>query len=140
MRSVTDLPAELLDPVRAICLSLPEAYEETAWIGVRWRVRKRTMAHLLTVDEKQTTVLKGAFDLEGEVTALTFRVPADEVLALTSTGYPFVHAGWGRDVMAMHVTEQTDWTEVAELITESYCLLAPAKLIARVERPPAVDG
>src|SRR4051794_20694384 len=101
---MADLPPELLDPVRAICLALPEVYEESAWIGVRWRVRKRTIAHLLTVDEKQTTVLKGAFDLEGEVTALTFRVPGVDLLALKEAGYPFVHAGWGRDVMAMHVT------------------------------------
>lgn len=137
---MSDLPPALLDPVRAICSSLPEAYEENAWIGVRWRVRKRTIAHLLTVDESRTTVLKGAFDLSGEVTALTFRVPADEVLALKQVGYPFVHAGWGRDVMAMHVTEQTDWGEVAELITESYCLLAPAKLVAQVDRPPPVGG
>lgn len=125
--------------MRAICLSLPETYEEPAWIGVRWRVRKRTIAHLLTVDEKKTTVLKGAFDLEGEVTALTFRVPGEDLLALKEAGYPFVHAGWGRDVMAMHVTEQTDWDEVAELLTESYCTMAPAKLIARVERPSDAD-
>ena len=137
---MADVPPELLERVRSICLALPETYEEAAWIGVRWRVRKRTIAHLLTIDETKTTVLKGAFDLEGEVTALTFRVPGEELLALKESGYPFVHAGWGRDVMAMHVTEQTDWTEVAELITESYCLLAPAKLVARVERPPAVDG
>lgn len=137
---MADLPPELLDPVRAICLALPEVYEESAWIGVRWRVRKRTIAHLLTVDEKQTTVLKGAFDLEGQVTALTFRVPGEDLLALKEAGYPFVHAGWGRDVMAMHLTPNTDWQEVAELITESFCLLAPAKLIARVERPSGFDG
>lgn len=137
---MADLPPELLDPVRAICMGLPEVYEESAWIGVRWRVRKRTIAHLLTVDEKHTTVLKGAFDLDGEVTALTFRVPGEDLLALKEAGYPFVHAGWGRDVMAMHVTAQTDWHEVAELITESFCLLAPAKLVARVERPSGLDG
>lgn len=132
---MADVPPELLERVRSICLALPETYEEAAWIGVRWRVRKRTIAHLLTIDETKTTVLKGAFDLEGEVTALTFRVPGEELLALKESGYPFVHAGWGRDVMAMHVTEQTDWGEVAELLTESYCLLAPQKLVARVNRP-----
>jgi hypothetical protein len=29
----------------------------------------------------------------------------------------------------------TDWTEVAELLTESYCVLAPKKLQALVDRP-----
>jgi hypothetical protein len=28
-----------------------------------------------------------------------------------------------------------DWDEVAELVTDSYCLLAPVKLAARVDRP-----
>lgn len=134
-----DVPAAILTRVRSICSSLPEAYEESAWIGVRWRVRQRTFAHLLTVDQRSTTVLKGAFDLEGEVTAVTFRVPAEDLLALREAGYPFTYAGWGRDVMAMHVTDQTDWVELAELLTESYCTLAPAKLIARVQRPSEAD-
>ncbi|MCL3817403.1 MmcQ/YjbR family DNA-binding protein [Aeromicrobium wangtongii] len=132
---MTDVPPDVLARVRAICMSLPEAYEEQAWIGVRWRVRKRTIAHLLTVDENKTTVLKRAFDLDGPITALTFRVPDEDLLALEEAGYPFVQAGWGRNVMALHVTGHTDFTEVAELLTESYCTLAPAKLIARVERP-----
>jgi hypothetical protein len=132
---VSDLPPELLTRVRTICLALPEAYEETAWIGVRWRVRKRTFAHLLPIDEKKTTVLKGAFDLDGEITAVTFQVPGDDLLALREAGYPFAHAGWGRNVMAMHLTDQTDWVELTELLTDSFCLLAPRKLVARTNRP-----
>jgi hypothetical protein len=134
-----DVPAPLLARVRSICLGLPETYEQQAWIGVRWRVRQRTFAHVLTVDDRSTTVLKGAFDLTGEVTAVTFRVPGEELLALREAGYPFTYAGWGRDVLAMHLTDRTDWTELAELLTESYCLLAPAKLIARVDRPAGAD-
>ena len=121
--------------MRAICLALPEAYEEAAWIGVRWRVRKRTFAHLLPIDEQKTTVLKGAFALDGAITAVTFQVPGEELLALREAGYPFAHAGWGRNVMAMHITDQTDWAELTELLTESFCLLAPHKLVARVNRP-----
>jgi hypothetical protein len=33
--------------------------------------------------------------------------------------------------------DATDWDEVAELVTDSYCLLAPQRLVARVARPPA---
>lgn len=29
-----------------------------------------------------------------------------------------------------------DWDEVAELVTESYCALAPARLARLVDRPP----
>jgi hypothetical protein len=31
----------------------------------------------------------------------------------------------------------TDWDEIAELVTESYCLLAPRRLADSVRRPDA---
>jgi hypothetical protein len=54
---------------------------------------------------------------------------------LRSAGHPFFYAGWGRDVVGMVLDDSTDWTEVAELLTESYCVLAPKKLVALVDRP-----
>jgi hypothetical protein len=132
---MADIPPELLDPVRSICLGLPEVHEEPAWIGVRWRVRQRTFAHLITVDDASTSVLKKIFDDTGEVTGVTFRVPGEELLALRQAGPPFAYAGWGRDVMAMRLGATTDWAEVAELLTDSYCLLAPQKLANQVWPP-----
>ena len=35
----------------------------------------------------------------------------------------------------MVIDAGVDWDEVAELLTESYCLLAPKKLVALVGRP-----
>ena len=35
----------------------------------------------------------------------------------------------------MVIEPDADWTEIAELLTESYCLLAPKKLVALVARP-----
>lgn len=136
---MADVPPEILDRVRSICLGLPETYEEPAWIGVRWRVRQRTFAHVLTVDESSTSVMKEVFHLGGEVTAVTFRVPADELPALRAVGHPYYDAGWGRDAMGMHLDDTTDWDEVAEVLTESFCLLAPQKLVARVVRPSDAD-
>ena len=37
----------------------------------------------------------------------------------------------------MVVDDATDWDEVCELVTESFCLLAPKRLAARVARPSA---
>jgi hypothetical protein len=37
--------------------------------------------------------------------------------------------------MGMVLDADTDWHEVSELVTESYCVLAPNKLVALVERP-----
>jgi hypothetical protein len=34
----------------------------------------------------------------------------------------------------MVLTDRTDWDEVAELLTESYCVLAPKKLVGLVRR------
>jgi hypothetical protein len=33
--------------------------------------------------------------------------------------------------------DDVDWHEVAELVTESYCVMAPPTLAARVDRPGA---
>jgi len=35
---------------------------------------------------------------------------------------------------------RTDWDEVAELMTESYCTMAPRKLVERVDRPELPDA
>lgn len=132
---MADIPAELLRQVRAICVGLPETVEELAWVGVRWRVRGRTFAHVIAVEDAAESVLRRLPALSGEVTVVTFRVPGAEFLALCEAGPPFHFAGWGRNVMAMQLESDTDWSEVTELLTDSYCLLAPQKLVARVGRP-----
>lgn len=134
-----DVVPEILDRVRAICMALPEAYEEPAWIGVRWRVRKRTFAHVVTIEEDGPASFRNAFDVDGEATVVTFRAAHDEREALTSQGKPYYYAGWGRDVMGMLLDGDTDWDEVAELLTDSFCIMAPRKLAALVRDagPPA---
>ena len=58
---------------------------------------------------------------------------------LTHAGPPFFYAGWGRNVIGLVLNEGTDWDEVTELMTESYCVLAPRKLVALVDRPPPAE-
>jgi len=38
-------------------------------------------------------------------------------------------------VVGVVVGTDVDWDEVAELVTESYCIHAPKKLVALVDRP-----
>lgn len=123
---VDDVPEEDEDRLRAIGESLPDAYEERAWVGLRWRVRKQTFAQLLAIDD------------EGEPrrVVLTFRSQGEELEVLKNAGHPFFLLGWGRDAMGMVIDDDTDWDEVAELVTESYCTRAPKKLIALLDRPP----
>jgi hypothetical protein len=123
-----DVPPEILQRLRPVCLRLPEAYEEPAWIGLRWRVRQRTFAHAYVVDGEEP----------GPGCRLTFRSPGDEIEGLIRGGPPFYKPDWAPDVVGMVLGEETDWAEVGELLTESYCLLAPKKLVARVDRPPEV--
>lgn len=130
-----DLDPAVLARLRPLCLALPEAYEEPAWTGVRWRVRKRTFAHLLAVEQGEPDFLARLVGDEVTATILTFRSAGAELDALRHAGPPFFHAGWGRDAMGMVLDAATDWTEVGELVTESYCLLAPKKLQHQVERP-----
>jgi hypothetical protein len=53
-------------------------------------------------------------------------------------GYPFFKPGWGADVVGMVLDDDVDWDEVAELLTESYCVLAPKRLATMADRPPDI--
>jgi hypothetical protein len=129
-----DVPTEIVDRLRAVCLGLPEAYEEPAWVGTRWRIRKRTFAHVLTIDAGHPAAYARAADAEGPISVITFRSPLEELDALTNAGHPYFRARWGRDVVGLVIEDDIDWDEVGELLTESYCVLAPKKLIALVNR------
>jgi predicted DNA-binding protein (MmcQ/YjbR family) len=125
-RYTDDVPEDVETRLRAVCLALPDAYEERAWVGTRWRVRGKTFAHVLGVE----------IDAVVRV-VLSFRSAGEELEILRHTGHPFFVLGWGRDAMGMVLDGDTDWDEVGELVTESYCVLAPEKLVALVDRPPA---
>ncbi|WP_410812664.1 MmcQ/YjbR family DNA-binding protein [Micromonospora sp. 067-2] len=136
-----DVPPEFLDRLRPICLGLPETYEEPAWVGTRWRIRKRTVAHLYTVDSGHQVAQARAAEGDRPTCLLIFRSPPDEIAALVAGGHPFHKPDWGPTVLGMVVDDDTDWDEVGELLTESYCLLAPRRLAALVDRPapPPLD-
>lgn len=119
-----DVPAGILSQVRDAGSHLPEIVEEQAWAGTRWRIRKRTFAHVLTVDNP-----------DGPTTILTFRSEGDELDALLAVGHPFFKLGWSSNMLGMVLDGATDWSEVTELLTESYCLTAPKKLAATIPRP-----
>lgn len=121
-----DVPPEVAAAVRSICAALPETAENEAWAGLQWRVRKRTFAHVLTVDFA-----------DGPVTVLTFRSSGPELDALRGAGHPFFRPAWGRDAVGMVLGADVDWAHVGELVTDSYCLVAPKKLVASVRRPGA---
>lgn len=124
-RYTDDVPDDIEDRVRGLCRALPDAYEEQAWVGTRWKVRTRTFAHVLGLEQGDT----------GRSVVLSFRSGGEELEVLRHAGHPFLHLGWGRDALGVVLDAETDWDEVRELVIESYCVLAPKKLVALVDRP-----
>lgn len=101
-------------------------------------MRKKTFAHVFDVDADSPPSIRKVEAVTGlPATVVSFRSAGQELAALRDAGYPFCYVGFGRDAMAVALDADTDWDEVRELITESYCLLAPQKLLALVDRPDA---
>lgn len=123
MNNYLEVPAGIVRRLRSACAHLPEAYEEQAFAGVRWRIRGQTLVHVVTRELDQ-----------GPVTYMTFHAAGDELEVLSAVGDPFF-PGWGAGLIAMVLREDgtTDWGDVKELVTESYCLLAPKKLVRLLE-------
>jgi YjbR len=120
--------------VASTALALPDAYEEDAWTGVRWRVRNRTLAHVLVAQEGYTSAYRDLTGVTAPTAVLTFRSSGDELLALTHAGPPFYQPLWAPTVVGMVLDGDTDWGEVAELVVESYRYCAPQKLRRRLDR------
>ncbi len=134
-----DVPDDVLDRLRALCLALPGVYEEQAWVGTRWRVRGRTFAHLLTIEGGRPEGHARAAGTAGPCRVLTFRSSGLELETLRRTGPPFFAAPWRDDEVGLRLDDGVDRAEVRELLTDSYCLLAPQRLAATVVRPEG-DG
>ncbi len=101
--------------------ALPECRQEEAWVGTHWQVGTATVAHVFGGEDQQFRIV--------------FRGEPDEVMAMQHLGPPYFRAGWGRNVVGMLLDDATDWEELAELLTDSYCVQAPRDLASRVPRP-----
>jgi hypothetical protein len=132
---LADVPPETVARLRGVCLALPEAYEEQAWVGIRWRVRKQTFAHVLVVDAGWPPAYARAARTDGPATVVMFRSSGPELDALRRTGHPFFAPVWRADEVGLVLDAGVEWDEVAELVTESYCLQAPRALRELVDRP-----
>ena len=128
-----EVASEVLAAVRAVCLGLPDAYEEPAWVGTRWRIRTKTFAHVLLIDAGWPPAYARAAGTDGPVTVLMFRSAGEELGALRNSGHPFFAPPWRADEIGMVIETDVDWAEVAELLTESYRALAPAALVRKID-------
>ena len=118
--------SDRLERLRAICLALPDATEKQTWGDPTWRVRGRIFA-----------MQKGNYDGGRPSVWLKARPGAQEVLVGSAPERFFVpgyvgQKGW----VGMHLDgREVDWEELADLVEDSYCLIAPKLLVARLHDP-----
>jgi len=136
MRDHPPVPDDVLARLQAICGRLPEVHREPAWVGTRWRVRDKTFAHVLTIADGHPPAYAEAATTDGPACVLTFRARGPELEVLSHAPAPFFKPVWFPDIVGLHLDDATDWEEIGELLTESYCALAPKRLVTRVDRPP----
>jgi hypothetical protein len=118
--------------VGAVCSALPEARDEDAWVGTRWKVRANTFAHVLPIAEGWPPSFAAAAGTNGPAVVLTFRSSSPELDALLADGRSFFGPLWGRGDIGVVLNPDVDWAELAELLIESYRLRAPRSLVAQL--------
>jgi predicted DNA-binding protein (MmcQ/YjbR family) len=120
-RSVNKLTIvpERLQRLRALCLALPETTEKVAWGDPTWRVRDRIFA----MQKGNHEGGRPSLWLKGAVGAQAMLVESDPVQFFVP---PYVgHKGW----VGLYLDgPRIQWGMVRELVTESYQLIAPARL------------
>jgi hypothetical protein len=125
-----EVPEDIVERVRVLCLALPEVtvrvdYSLTRARSTAWSfdIRRRSFCLLVAVESRA-----------GEpVPRLVLRADPGEREALLSIGHPFFAPRAGRDRIGVLLTEDTDWEEIRELVIESYRVLAPKKLTALLD-------
>ncbi|MGH3478118.1 MAG: MmcQ/YjbR family DNA-binding protein [Pseudonocardiaceae bacterium] len=120
----SSLDPDRLHRLRTICLAFPEATEKQAWGDPTWRVRNRIFA-----------MQKGNYD--GGRPSLWLKAPAGaaEVLIAPDRDRFFIppyvgQKGW----IGVYLDgSDADWDELADLITDSYRLIAPKRLVTELD-------
>ena len=129
MNAPVEVPEEIVERVRALCLALPEV---TVRIDSSLTTA-RSAAQSFDIRRRSFCLLVAREDPAGRpVPLLVLRVRPGEREALLSAGYPFFASRAGRDRIVVVLGGDTDWAEIRELVTESYRILAPKKLTARL--------
>jgi predicted DNA-binding protein (MmcQ/YjbR family) len=113
----------VLARLRKICLALPDASEKLAWGDPTWRVR-----------DKMFALQKG--NHEGGRPSVWCKAPpgAQEILVGSDSTRFFVppyvgHKGW----IGVYLDVPVDWPELTDLVEDSYRLVAPKRLVARLD-------
>lgn len=126
-----EVPEGIVKRVRTLCLALPEVTVRVDYS----RTRTRSTAQSFDIRQRSFCLLVAMESSTGtSVPLLVLRVDPDERGALLSIGHPFFVPRRARpDRIGVWLSDDPDWEEVRELVTESYRVLAPKKLSAGLE-------
>lgn len=112
--------------MQAIVAQLPDVERSDNPIGCYFLVRRKIFAQVATV-----------IDPGGHLaTIVAMRPDPEERKALMAIGRPYFSRGpWDERLgrVAVLIGPTTDWEEIAELVTDSYRLTAPKKLVAQLD-------
>jgi len=133
------VPKTVLSKLRTACLGLPETREEPAWVGTRWCIRKQTFAHVLMIADAWPPVYARTAGTDGPVCVLTFQSLGPRVDPETFSRAPYFRPLWRPDIVGRFLDADVDWRDLTKLLTASYCLLAPKKLVEAVRVGPDAD-
>lgn len=125
-----EVPEEIVERIRTLCLALPEV---TLRVD-KSLTRTRSTAWSFDIRRRSFCLLVAWVDSTGEtVPRLVLRVDPDERAVLLASGHPFSASRAGRDRVVVALTDGTDWEQIRELVIESYRILAPKKLSALLD-------
>jgi Ser/Thr protein kinase RdoA (MazF antagonist) len=123
VRAPVEVPEDIVERVRTLCLALPEVTVRVDGWAQSFDIRRRPFCLLVAREGPAGT----------PVPLLVLRAGPEEREALLSIGRPFFASRAGRDRIGVLLTDDTNWEEIRELVTDSYRVLAPKKLTALLD-------
>ena len=130
MSAPVEVLEDIVERVRTLCLALPEVTVRVDYS----LVSARSTAYSFDIRRRSFCLLVAREDPTGKpVPLLVLRADPEEREALLSIGHPFFASRAGHDRIGVLLTDDTDWKEIRELVTESYRVLAPKKLTALLD-------
>jgi predicted DNA-binding protein (MmcQ/YjbR family) len=120
---VAPTPVKTTSRIAAICLSLPETEERPFGGHTSPAFRVRDKMFVVISEDRTTMTLKAP---EGVQAVLVASDP-ERFIVPKYVG----NKGWVG--VRLDLARAPDWAEIAELIYDSYCLVAPKRLVAQWE-------
>jgi predicted DNA-binding protein (MmcQ/YjbR family) len=121
------MPPSPLTRLRKLCLALPDAHEVEAWGEPTFRVRNKLFAMFAAPNNHHGG---------GRPAVWCKAAPGNQsIMVRASPGRFFVPpyvgpSGW----VGIWLDRNPDWDEVADLLRDSYRLIAPKKLVAVLDQ------